>query len=196
MKLLMATNNSGKVTELTKLLDIEGLNVVSLRDEGFKIEVEEDGKTFAENALKKALETHKITKMPTIADDSGLCVDALSGAPGIYSARWAGEGATGEMMIAKLLSELGDEKARGAEFRCSIALVFSEDDIVTAQGVCRGEILTAPRGSDGFGYDPVFFVPEEGKTFAEMTTAEKNKLSHRALAIAALKEKLKERGAF
>lgn len=196
MKLLMATNNKGKVRELQALLNDKNIEVLTLSEAGYSIAVEEDGKTFAENALKKALETYKITKMPTIADDSGLCVDALSGAPGIYSARWAGEGATGEMMISKLLEELGEKKERGAEFVCSIALVFSEDDIVTAEGICRGEILFSPRGEDGFGYDPVFYASEKGKTFAEMSTEEKNTLSHRARAIKNLKEKLKKRSAF
>lgn len=193
MKLLMATNNPGKVRELLELLDMPDVTAVTLSEAGYKIEVTEDGTTFSENAFKKAMETHRITGMTTVADDSGLCVDALSGAPGIYSARWAGEGATGDDMVKKLLSEMEGVTDRGAEFRSSIVMVFSENDYITAEGKCRGVIANEPRGKGGFGYDPVFYVPQKGKTFAEMSTEEKNEISHRALAIRDLKRKLAER---
>lgn len=193
MNILMATNNKGKVRELAALLDEPGLHFMTLAQAGFKVEVTEDGKTFEENALKKALETYRITGMPSVADDSGLCVDALLGAPGIYSARWAGEGAPGEALINKLLGELKDNENRKAEFICSIALVFSENDIITASGRCPGLIAKEPHGEGGFGYDPVFYVPGTGKTFAEMTNEEKNLISHRAMAVSELKKKLRLR---
>lgn len=195
MNILMATNNKGKVRELSALLDEPGLHLMTLSEAGFEVSVTEDGKTFEENALKKAMETYRITGMPSLGDDSGLCVDALGGAPGIYSARWAGEGASGEALIKKLLSELKDNDNRGAEFVCSIALVFSENDIITASGKCRGLIDREPHGEGGFGYDPVFYVPEVGRTFAEMTKEEKNLISHRAMAAVELKKKLKMRKA-
>lgn len=193
MKLLMATNNSGKVAELLKLLDMPEVEAETLAEAGYKIEVVEDGTRFAENAFKKAMETHKITKMTTVADDSGLCVKALSGAPGIYSARWAGEGAAGDAMVKKLLSEMEGVSDREAEFVSSIVMVFSENDYIVAEGRCKGVISEKPAGSGGFGYDPVFYVPSLKKTFAELTMDEKNKISHRAEAIRDLKKKLAER---
>lgn len=193
MRLIMATNNQGKVKELSALLSSD-FEVLTLKEAGFEIEVEEDGKTFTENAVKKALETYKITKTPSIGDDSGLCVQALSGAPGIYSARWAGEGATQDELIAKLHSELSGKENKKAKFVSVIALAFSEDDIVIAEGECQGEIIDDKRGEGGFGYDPVFYVPSLGKTFSELSVEDKNKISHRANALFALCDKLKERG--
>ena len=193
MRLIMATNNQGKVKELSALLSSD-FEVLTLKEAGFEIEVEEDGKTFTENAVKKALETYKITKTPSIGDDSGLCVEALSGAPGIYSARWAGEGATQDELIAKLHSELSGKENKKAKFISVIALAFSEDDIVIAEGECQGEIIDDKRGEGGFGYDPVFYVPSLGKTFSELSVEDKNKISHRANALFALCDKLKERG--
>ena len=133
MRLIMATNNQGKVKELSALLNSD-FEVLTLKEAGFEIEVEEDGKTFTENAVKKALETYKITKTPSIGDDSGLCVEALSGAPGIYSARWAGEGATQDELISKLHKELSGKDNKKAKFVSVIALAFSEIDIVVAEG--------------------------------------------------------------
>lgn len=193
MRLIMATNNQGKVKELSALLSSD-FEVLTLKEAGFEIEVEEDGKTFTENAVKKALETYKITKTPSIGDDSGLCVEVLSGAPGIYSARWAGEGATQDELIAKLHSELSGKENKKAKFVSVIALAFSEDDIVIAEGECQGEIIDDKRGEGGFGYDPVFYVSSLGKTFSELSVEDKNKISHRANALFALCDKLKERG--
>ena len=193
MRLIMATNNQGKVKELSALLNSD-FEVLTLREAGFEIEVEEDGKTFAENAVKKALETYKITKTPSIGDDSGLCVEALNGAPGIYSARWAGEGASQDELIGKLHRELSGKENKKAKFISVIALAFSEDDIVIAEGECHGEIIDEKRGEGGFGYDPVFYVPSLGKTFSELSLEDKNKISHRANALFALCDKLKERG--
>lgn len=193
MRLIMATNNQGKVKELSALLNSD-FEVLTLREAGFEIEVEEDGETFAENAVKKALETYKITKTPSIGDDSGLCVEALDGAPGIYSARWAGEGASQDELIGKLHRELSGKENKKAKFVSVIALAFSEDDIVIAEGECHGEIIDEKRGEGGFGYDPVFYVPSLGKTFSELSLEDKNKISHRANALFSLCDKLKERG--
>lgn len=193
MRLIMATNNKGKVKELSALLSSD-FEVLTLKEAGFEIEVEEDGKTFTENAVKKALETYKITKVPSIGDDSGLCVEALDGAPGIYSARWAGEGASQDELIGKLHNELSGKENKKAKFVSVIALAFSEDDIVIAEGECQGEIIDEKRGEGGFGYDPVFYVPSLGKTFSELSLEDKNKISHRANALFALCDKLKERG--
>ena len=193
MRLIMATNNKGKVKELSALLSSD-FEVLTLKEAGFEIEVEEDGKTFTENAVKKALETYKITKVPSIGDDSGLCVEALDGAPGIYSARWAGEGASQDELIGKLHKELSGKENKKAKFVSVIALAFSEDDIVIAEGECQGEIIDEKRGEGGFGYDPVFYVPSLGKTFSELSLEDKNKISHRANALFALCDKLKERG--
>ncbi len=193
MRLIMATNNAGKVKELSALLNSD-FEVLTLKEAGYEIEVEEDGKTFTENAVKKALETYKITKTPSIGDDSGLCVEALSGAPGIYSARWAGEGASQDELIGKLHRELSGKENKKAKFVSVIALAFSEDDIVIAEGECLGEIIDEKRGEGGFGYDPVFYVPSLGKTFSELSLEEKNKISHRANALFALCDKLKSRG--
>ena len=193
MRLIMATNNQGKVKELSALLSSD-FEVLTLKEAGYEIEVEEDGTTFTENAVKKALETYKITKTPSIGDDSGLCVEALSGAPGIYSARWAGEGASQDELIGKLHAELSGKENKNAKFVSVIALAFSEDDIVIAEGECHGVIIDEKRGEGGFGYDPVFYVPSLGKTFSELTVEEKNKISHRANALFALTDKLKERG--
>ena len=189
MRLIMATNNQGKVKELSALLSSD-FEVLSLKEAGFEIEVEEDGTTFTENAVKKALETYKVTKTPSIGDDSGLCVEALSGAPGIYSARWAGEGASQDELIGKLHSELSGKENRKAKFVSVIALAFSEEDIVIAEGECQGVIIDEKRGDGGFGYDPVFYVKEDGLTMAEMSAERKNEISHRARALQALAKKL------
>ncbi len=190
MKLVMATGNEGKVRELVRLLDDGRFNVISAREAHCPMDVTEDGATFLENARKKALYAHRLTKLPAIGDDSGLCVDALLGAPGVYSARWAGEGASQEALLAKLLECLKGKENRHARFVSALCLVLNEETVLTAEGTCEGDILTAPRGHDGFGYDPLFYVASVGKTFAEMTAEEKNSLSHRARAVAALRDVL------
>lgn len=192
MNILMSTNNPGKVAELSELLAMPSVRVLTLAEAGLELEVTEDGKTFAENAIKKAVEAYRASGIPAIGDDSGLSVKALSGRPGIYSARWAGEGATGSELIKKLFSELGEEKDREACFTCALALALSKDEVILAEGVCPGVIAYSPSGDGGFGYDPVFYVPEKGKTFAEMSREEKNEISHRARAIKELKKKLAE----
>ena len=194
MKLLVATNNQGKLKEFNKILGELGIECVSLRDLGITADVEETGATFLENALLKAKEIFKLAKIPTISDDSGLMVDALDGEPGVYSARYAGEPSDDQKNMDKLLANLKEEPNRTARFKSVIAAVFSEDDIVVAEGECEGVIIDEKRGENGFGYDPIFYVESLGKTFSEMTDTEKNSLSHRGNAIRNLKEQLKSKG--
>lgn len=192
MKIVIATNNSGKVREFKEMLAPLGYEPVSLKDEGIDIEVVEDGKTFEENAHKKAKAVYDICRCPVVADDSGLQVDFLGGAPGIYSARYAGEGATGEQLCEKILSELDgvDESMRGAQFVCSLYCILDDDREYSVNGEFRGSIGFEMRGKNGFGYDPIFEV--DGKTVAEMTAEEKNGISHRALALNKLTEILRK----
>ncbi|MBE7042904.1 MAG: XTP/dITP diphosphatase [Ruminococcaceae bacterium] len=185
---LLASNNAGKLREFREIFQED--TILSLKDVSLDVEVEEDGATFEENAVKKASEIAKLSGMTAIADDSGLCVDALQGAPGVYSARYAGEDATDKERIEKLLEEMKDEENRGARFVSVVALCTPEGEIVTARGECEGEILHQPLGQGGFGYDPVFYVKEFDKTFGQLTGEEKNSISHRGRAIRVLKEKL------
>lgn len=193
MKLLVATNNKGKLKEFNEILGELGIECVSLKDMDITVDVEETGTTFLENALLKAKEIYKIAGVPTISDDSGLMVDVLNGEPGVYSARYAGEPSDDNKNMDKLLSNLQGEENRTARFKSVIAAVFSEDDILVSEGECEGRIIDEKRGTNGFGYDPIFYVDVYSKTFAEMTDEEKNSLSHRGNAIRALKEQLKQR---
>ena len=190
-KLLAASNNKNKIRELKQILgDI--FEVVSLSEAGVVSEPEETGETFVENAVIKATAAMKESGMAAIADDSGLCVNALSGAPGVYSARYSGEGATDEKNNALLLKNMDGITDRRACFKSAIALVYPDGTTVTAEGECPGVILHEGRGSNGFGYDPLFLVEEYGKTFAELDGAVKNVISHRANALKALREKLEK----
>ncbi|MBQ7792127.1 MAG: XTP/dITP diphosphatase [Clostridia bacterium] len=193
VKLLVATNNQGKLKEFNEILGELGIECVSLKDMGISVDVEETGTTFLENALLKAKEIYNIAKIPTISDDSGLMVDALSGEPGVYSARYAGEHANDQKNMDKLLAKLQGVKNRAARFKSVIAAVFSEEDIVVSEGECEGVIIDEKLGENGFGYDPIFYVEALHKTFAQMTDGEKNSLSHRGNAIRNLKEQLKIR---
>lgn len=188
-RLLIATNNLGKVKEIKAILGGFYDEIVSLKDAGISLEVVEDGDSFEENAIKKAREAADLAGCDALADDSGLCVDALHGAPGIYSARYAGEDATDEQNNEKLLKELKGIKERSARFVSVVALV-SGGQVMTARGEVCGVIADAPSGDGGFGYDPLFFVPELGQTFAEIAADVKNGLSHRARALAALQKQL------
>jgi XTP/dITP diphosphohydrolase len=192
-KIVAATANPKKLEELKRLLDDFGLEVLSPGSFNRLEEVEETGTTFEENAHLKALSYAKQTGMPCVADDSGLEVDALDGAPGIYSSRYAGTGADGSALCGKLLREIHNvpEGKRGAGFQCSIAFANDGKVVLLAQGEVRGRIIREMRGSNGFGYDPVFVPEGFEKTFAEMEPDEKDSLSHRAKALAAFKEKLK-----
>ncbi|MBQ2896867.1 MAG: XTP/dITP diphosphatase [Clostridia bacterium] len=192
-EILLATNNQGKVKEMKSIMSDLGINVYSLKDKGIDVEVEEDGKTFEENAVKKAEEIAKISGMITVSDDSGLEVYALDLRPGIYSARYAGEGATSEMLCNKLLDELKNvpHDKRGARFVSVVVVVYPDGTKLALRGECEGSITMEPKGSGGFGYDPVFYVDDYSMTFAEMPLEEKNKISHRAKAFFKLKDHLK-----
>ena len=182
--IVLATRNSGKVKEFQQLLEDFPVQIKNLNDFGPIPEVEEDGTTFDDNAYKKASFAAKVLGLPTIADDSGLVVEALGGAPGVMSARYAGENATDQQNIKKLLGEMEGKTDRGAAFECVISIAVPSGPALTYEGRCEGEISTKPKGVSGFGYDPVFYFPEYGKTFAELTSEEKNKVSHRGKALA------------
>jgi len=191
-RLIIATNNEGKVKEIKAILGDFYDEVLSLKDVGISLDVVEDGETFLANAIKKAVEAATVTRCDTLADDSGLCVDALFGAPGIYSARYAGENVTYEDNNKKLLRQMEGIGDRAAKFVCAVALVLS-GEVITVRGEVNGAIAQAESGENGFGYDPLFFVPELGQTFAQLSPEIKNSLSHRGRALEALKEKLAER---
>ena len=182
-KFVLATHNPGKLKEMGAILAQFGVEVVSPRDLGLTVDVEETGTTFAENAMLKAKAICAAAKLPAIADDSGLCVDALNGGPGVYSARYGGEGLDDKGRYMLLLNSLRGQSTRTAHFTCAIACAFPNGDTLTAEGRCDGTIAYAPMGEGGFGYDPVFFVPELKKTFGQLTAEEKSAISHRGLAL-------------
>lgn len=192
MEFIIATNNQGKLKDFNKILGKAGHRAVSLKEKGIEVNPEENGSSFAENAFIKAKAVYDIAKLPVIADDSGLAVDALNGAPGVYSARYGGEGLTDRERCLYLLKNMENipEEKRGAAFKCSLCAIISENEIYNAEGEIRGRILTELKGENGFGYDPLFFVPEYKKTFGELSHEEKNLISHRFNAITALAEKL------
>ncbi|MCW8933731.1 MAG: RdgB/HAM1 family non-canonical purine NTP pyrophosphatase [Gammaproteobacteria bacterium] len=195
-KIILASGNAGKVREINKLLSDHGIEVVPQTEYDVP-EALEDGLTFVENALKKARHAAKLTGLPAIADDSGIEVDALDKRPGIYSARYSGEGATDAKNNIKMLSELKDvsEEKRTARYWCVMVYLENENDptpIIT-QGTLEGKILTAPQGDGGFGYDPIFWLAEQNCSAAELSLQEKNKISHRAIALNALANALKEK---
>ncbi len=181
--IVLATRNKGKVEEFQEMLRGHEVEIRSLADFGPIPEVEEDGDTFDDNAYKKALFTAKVLGLPAMSDDSGLVVEALSGAPGVRSARYAGPGASDADNIDKLLAELRGVENRRAAFQCVVSIAVPSGPALTYEGSCQGLITEERRGEGGFGYDPVFFCPELGKTFAEATMAEKNRVSHRGRAL-------------
>ncbi len=191
-RLVIATNNPGKVREIKAILGGFYDEILSLKDAGIILDVVEDGNTFEENATKKALQAFGITGCDTLADDSGLCVEALGGAPGIYSARYAGENASDIDNNNKLLWEMRGQKNRKAKFTCAAALVIG-GEVITASGETEGTIALAPQGEGGFGYDPLFISDEFGQAFGELPEGIKNGISHRSRALAALKGKIAER---
>jgi XTP/dITP diphosphohydrolase len=193
MKLIIASNNKHKVYEIKQILADRFDGILSLSEAGVDHETVEDGVTFMENALKKAREISEITGCAALADDSGLCVDALGGAPGIFSARYAGEERAEIRDSANntlLLKNLEGSADRSAHFTCAIALVYPDGRQVLAEGYMNGEILTSPRGESGFGYDPLFRPTGESRSVAEMSDKEKNSISHRANALKKLLEKI------
>lgn len=192
MRYIVATHNMKKLKELSRILEPLGIEAVTDRDLGLSItEVEETGTTFEENAYLKAASACKESGLPAIADDSGLCVDALDGAPGLYSARFAGEGASDADKIKKLLDAMAEvpAKERTARFVSAICCVFPDGKTLYARGECEGVIAFAPSGDGGFGYDPVFFVDD--KSFADMTAEEKDAISHRGCSLRAFSKVLK-----
>ncbi len=189
-EVILASRNAGKIEEFTILLRGLVKKMSSLCDLDTVYDVIENGDTYSENALKKALYISLQMNKTCLADDSGLEVETLDGRPGIFSSRFAGEKSTDEENISKLLSQLIDKPNKKARFVCSLALVFPGGRQLTAEGQCEGIILDKPRGTRGFGYDPVFFLEDLNKTMAELTLDEKNQISHRARAVGELKKRL------
>lgn len=189
---IIATHNPGKVKEFKEILEPKGYDVKSLAEIGFTEEIEETGHTFEENSILKAEAVAKAVNKMVIADDSGLSIDNLGGRPGVYSARYAGEQKDDQANIAKVLSELkGIEKEqRTARFRCALAVSIPGEETKTVEGHVEGYIAEEPRGEYGFGYDPIFIVKDKDKTMAELTSDEKNKISHRADALKKLSKLL------
>ncbi|MEJ2661399.1 MAG: XTP/dITP diphosphatase [Desulfobacteraceae bacterium] len=181
--LVLASRNKGKTAEIKELLKDHPIQIRNLDDFGPLPPIVEDGDTFEANAYKKASLTARYLGFPAMADDSGLCVDALNGAPGVYSARYAGQDATDAQRCLKLLQDLGDNPNRAARFECVISLAVPTGPALTYEAACHGRITRQPAGTNGFGYDPVFFYPDLGKTFAELTGDEKNRVSHRGKAL-------------
>ena len=192
MKIIAATKNKNKLREFSEIL--KGFEIISQEEAGIDIDVEETGSTFEENSYLKAKAIFEAAGIPAIADDSGLCVDALDGAPGIYSARYGGEGLDDKGRTALLLKNMENvpDDKRSARFVCVITLV-GNDGVITARGECEGKIDYSPKGENGFGYDPVFFVEQYKKTTAEISPEEKNAISHRGKALEIFAEKLNKK---
>ena len=187
MKFVLATQNPKKLQEMDMILKTLGVEVVSEAELGLTLEVEETGETFEANARLKAKAVMEATGLPAIADDSGLCVDALGGAPGVYSARYGGEGLDDAGRYQRLLNALRGQTNRAAHFHTTIVCAFPNGDELVVDGDCAGTIAFVPMGEGGFGYDPVFFVPELRKTFSLLTAEEKAAISHRGKALRELK---------
>ena len=192
MKLVLASKNKKKLVEMNDILSHLGIEVCSEAEAGVDVEVEETGTTFEENSLLKAKAVMEASGLPAIADDSGLCVDALGGAPGVYSARYGGPGLDDVGRYQLLLENMKGQSPRTARFVSVITCCFPNGDVLSARGECEGTIAFAPMGEGGFGYDPVFFVPELKKTFSQLTPDEKNAISHRGKALKAFQGKLEE----
>ena len=191
-KLVLASKNPKKLVEMNDILSHLGVEVCSEAEAGVDVEVEETGTTFEENSLLKARAVMEASGMPAIADDSGLCVDALGGAPGVYSARYGGPELDDTGRYRLLLENLRGQMTRTAKFVSVITCCFPNGDVICARGECPGTIAYAPQGEGGFGYDPVFFVPGLKKTFAQLSPEEKNAISHRGKALEQFKVKLEE----
>ena len=192
MKCVLASQNKPKLVEMQSILAAHGVEVVLEADVGLNVDVEETGETFAENAMLKARAVMEASGLPAIADDSGVCVDALNGAPGVYSARYGGPELDDVARYRLLLENMRGTRTRTAHFTSCIACVFPNGDTLEAEGVCPGTIAFAPQGDGGFGYDPVFFLPELRKTYAQLTPEEKAAVSHRGKALAVFEVKLRE----
>ena len=192
MKLVLASKNEKKLKEMNEILSGLGIEVCLQSDVGVDVDVEETGTTFEENSLLKAKAVMEASGLPAVADDSGLCVDALNGAPGVYSARYGGEGLDDARRYKLLRANMPRGAARTAKFVSVITCCFPNGDTLTARGECPGTIAFVPMGEGGFGYDPVFFLPKLKKTFAQLSAEEKNAISHRGKALEAFQTKLEE----
>lgn len=187
IQIVLATRNAGKTKEIKHLLGGFAVQIKNLDDFGPIPTIEEDGATFDENAYKKASLTARYLGLPALADDSGLLVEALDGQPGVFSARYGGENATDQDRCHKLLQDLGDNNNRKAAFECVLSLAVPTGPALTYEGRCEGIITSEPAGDNGFGYDPIFYFPSLGKTFAQLTVDEKGRVSHRGLALRELR---------
>ncbi len=192
MKFVLASQNKHKLEEMQAILSAHGVEVVLQSDLGLHVDVEETGSTFAANAMLKAKAVMEASGLPAIADDSGVCCDALSGAPGVYSARYGGPELDDAGRYRLLLANMQGAKTRAAHFTSAIACIFPNGDTIEAEGICPGTIAFAPQGTGGFGYDPVFFLPELRKTYAQLTPEEKAAVSHRGKALAVFDGKLRD----
>ena len=192
MKFVLASQNKHKLAEMQSILSAQGVEVVMESDLELHVEVEETGETFAENAMIKARAVMEASGLPAIADDSGVCVDALNGGPGVYSARYGGPELDDAGRYRLLLENMRGARTRAAHFTSCIACVFPNGDTLEAEGICPGTIAFAPQGDGGFGYDPVFFLPELRKTYAQLTPEEKAAVSHRGKALAVFEGKLRD----
>lgn len=192
MKIIIATGNKDKVREINEVLEGTGFEAVDMKSEGINPEIIEDADTFEGNALIKARTVHQFTDCYVMADDSGLCIDALNGAPGVYSARFCGEDSTYEEKFQKIYELLKDvpKDQWTAQFVCAIAVVRPDGSEFTVRGECHGLLLDHPQGTNGFGYDPIFYKPEFGMTTAEMEPQVKNSISHRGKALNAMVARL------
>ena len=191
MNIVVATKNKNKVFEIARIFEPLGFTVMSQEDAGIDVDVEETGNTFAKNALIMARAVAMLCDDCVLADDSGLCVEALDGRPGVYSARYAGPGASDMEKIEKLLIEMQDKTNRKAKFVTNIAFIFPDGREIVTQGEVCGRILREPAGENGFGYDPIFYSDELEKTFAQAEPDEKNAISHRGRALSALYDEIK-----
>lgn len=191
-KFVIATNNPHKVEEFKKILSPMGIECYSLKELGIVCDAEETGTTFAENAYIKAKAVYDLCKLPSVADDSGICVDALDGAPGIYSARYGGDGYDDPGRMYLLLKNMEGESNRAAHFTSSISCVLDEETVLSAEGYIFGQLTREPRGTNGFGYDPIFLPDGYSQTTAEMEGEAKNAISHRGNALREFVIKLKE----
>ncbi len=192
MKIVVATKNKGKLKEIKAILSDTGYEIVSMADIGLDIEVDEDADTFTGNAIKKAVEIMKVCNEITLADDSGLVVEALGGAPGVYSARYAGEHGDDLQNNLLLLKNMEGQENRDAKFVCAMAVAFPNGKTINVEGEFHGQIDYEMKGTGGFGYDVLFYLPEYNMTSAEISAEEKNKISHRSKALKLIKEKLNE----
>ena len=197
MKVVLASKNAHKLREISKITEKFGIELVLQSQLGIDMDVEENGSTFEENSYIKAKAVMEATGLPALADDSGIAVDALNGEPGIYSARYGFDDSLddwGRLLLLLKNTENVPDGSRQAQFVCVITLVMPDGQVIQARGEAHGELLRAPIGEGGFGYDPVFYYPPLGKAFAQLSAEEKNRVSHRAVALELFNEKLKEAG--